>query len=287
MVIRPWQTGRRARMLAWVAAALLAGHASPSRAQIAGGVPKGAERADVLEHLDAPVPLELAFVDEAGAPVVLGQYFRKGHPVLLSLNYYSCPMLCTLQLNGLVSALKQLDWLPGREFEIVTVSINPKEGPELASQKKQSYLQHYGRMEAGNGWHFLTGRQDEITALAEAVGFKYEYDATTGQYAHAAVAYLVTPEGRLSRYLYGVQFDPRTLRYSLVEASAGRIGNTLDRLILLCFHYDAAQGRYAPAAMNVMRIGGGVTAAILAAFLFRAWRRESRRRRAAMAGIKV
>lgn len=256
---------------------LLATVWSQAQAQRLEPLPSYADDADIQENLDAPLPLDLDFVADDGTTVRLGDYFDRRRPVLLTLNYYSCPMLCTLQLNGLVDALKASDWIPGREFELVTVSINPRETHELARLKKQNYIRDYGKPEAAAGWHFLVGRQENITALADTVGFRYEYDEQTGEYAHAAVAYVITPDGRVSRYLYGVQFEPKTLRYSMVEASAGRIGNTLDRLILLCFHYDATRGKYAPAAMNIMRLGGGLTLLIVGAWVLAQWARERRR----------
>lgn len=261
--------------------------ASPVRAQVVRPLPDAAARADIEEHLDSTLPLDLEFTAEDGRVVKLRDYFTQSRPVLLTLNYYSCPMLCTLQLNGLVDALKQLDWTPGQEFQIVTASINPFETPDLARAKQGNYLQSYGRPEATDGWHFLVGTQPSITALAEAVGFKYEYDPETKQYAHAAVAYVITPEGKISRYLYGVVFEPKTVRYSLVEASAGHIGTTIDRLVLLCFHYDETRGRYAPAAINIMRLGGGLTVLILGGWMLAQWTREQRRRRALTAAAHV
>lgn len=247
-------------------------------AQILRDVPKEADEADIVEHLEAQLPLDLTFVDERTNTVRLGDYFGRGKPVLLTLNYYSCPMLCTLQLNGLVEGLRGLEWTAGDEFEIVTVSINHRESPALAFEKKKTYVTEYGREAAGEGWHFLVGQNDAIVELAETVGFHYEYDAQTGQYAHPAVAWIITPEGRVSRYLYGVQFDPQTLRYSMVEASQGRVGSAMDRLLLLCFHYDETRGRYAPAAMNIMRMGGALTAVVLGGWLFTNWLRGGRRR---------
>ena len=261
----------------WIASLALALSVSAAHAQVVEPLPKYADDAGLEEHLDAKLPLDLPFVDETGAPVTLRSYFTDNRPVLLTLNYYSCPMLCTLQLNGLVDGLRNIDWTPGHEFRIVTVSINPKETPELATGKKKTYLEAYGHPDAVDGWHFLVGAQENIEALAGAVGFKYELDPATGQYAHPAVAYVITPDGNISRYLYGVQFEPKTLRYSLVEASAGHIGNTIDRLVLLCFHYDASRGRYAPAAMNIMRLGGGLTALILGGWILAQWTRGRRR----------
>jgi protein SCO1/2 len=244
--------------------------------------PAALQDVGVTEHLDAVLPLDLGFVDENGKAVTLRQYFGGDRPVLLTLNYYRCPMLCTLQLNGLVEGLANMPWTPGDQFEIVTVSIDPKETPQLARLKKQNYMADYGRPQAAPGWHFLTSPQEQSVArLAEAVGFRYAYDAETDQYAHAAAAMVCTPDGRMSRYLYGIEYHPQTLKLSLLEAGEGKIGSTFDQMLLFCYHYDAGRGRYAPAAMNIMRAGGAVTVMVLGAVLLTYWLRESRRRRAA------
>lgn len=253
--------------------------AAPATAQVAGDVPAQLEEVGVDEHLDETIPLDLEFTDERGRTVRLGDYFRGDRPVILSLNYYRCPMLCGLQLNGLVDGLAELDWTPGVEFEVVTVSIDPTETPTLARQKKQSYLKRLGRPAAAGGWHFLTGKPAEIHALAEATGFRYSKDEKTGEYAHAAVLFVLTPEGRLARYLYGIEMPKKTLRLSLVEASEGKIGSALDQLILYCYHYDPSSRSYAPVAMNIMRAGGGASALLLGVVLSVLWLREARRRR--------
>jgi protein SCO1/2 len=199
--------------------------------------------------------------------------------VLLTLNYYKCPMLCTLQLNGLVEGLKELDWTPGQEFELVTLSINPLETPSLARLKKQSYIKEYGRPSAAAGWHFLTGVEDNIRRLADTLGFGYRYDEEQEQYAHAAALFLITPDGRVARYLYGIEYPARELRLALLEAADGTIGSAIDQLILFCFHYDPSTRRYAPVAMNIMRVGGGLTAVLLGTTLGLFWVRDARRRR--------
>ncbi len=218
-------------------------------------LPGGLEGVEVVEHLNEPLPLELFFKDDEGHTVRLGDYFNQGKPVILTLNYFRCPMLCTLQLNGMVDALKELKWLPGEEFELVTVSFDPTETPRLARAKKESYIGMYGDIRAAKGWHFLTGQQDAIKALTSATGFGYRWNAERQEYAHKAVLMICTPDGLLSRYIGNVQFDPSTLRLSLVEAGAGKIGSPFDQFLLYCFHYDAASGRYAPAAMNIMQVG--------------------------------
>jgi len=258
---------------------LLAAGLRPGAAQPADYRPRSLEGVGITEHRDAQIPPDLAFVDESGRKVTLADYFDGDRPVILTLNYYRCPMLCTLQLNGLIEALKELNWTPGEQFEIVTVSIDPVETPTLAKAKKQSYLSEYGRPAAAKGWHFLTGRQKEIRHLAAVCGFDYKWNEDRREWMHAAALFVCTPDGRLSRYLYGVQFEPQTLRLSLVEASSGKIGSPLDQIILYCLHYDAGAGRYSLAALNLMRAGGAVTVVLVGTLLAVFWRRESRRRR--------
>ena len=269
---------RRTIPLLAVAAVWLAA-AGPAAAQLANQVPEELQEVGVEEHLDAKLPLELEFRDEHGRVVKLGDYFDGVKPVVLTLNYYQCPMLCGLQLNGLLDGLKELEWTPGQEFELVTVSINPLETPALAAEKKQNYISRYGRPSAAKGWHFLTGREPEIRRLAETLGFGYTYDRSTGEYAHAAAIMVTTPDARVARYLYGIEYPPRRLRLALLEASEGEIGNTLDQLIMYCFHYDPSSRRYSPVAMNIMRLGAGATAIVLGLTLGGYWLREARRRR--------
>jgi protein SCO1 len=262
-----------ATLVAWSGAAVAQDRIEP--------VPKALERVGIAEKLDASLPLQLSFKDERGRDVTLGSYFKGNRPVVLTLNYYRCPMLCTLELNGLVQGLKGLAWTPGDEFQIVTVSIDPRELPPLAAAKKATYLEDLGRAQAQEGWHFLTGSQESIEALTRAVGFSYEYDKETDQYGHAAVIMLATPDGRVSRYLYGVQFESPTLKLALLEASAGRIGSALDRFILYCYHYDSNQGRYALAAVAMMRLGGAITVLVLGSVVGGFWLRERKRHQTA------
>ena len=278
---RSWARALPMALALWVGLCLVPGTAP---AQIAGNLPQELDQVEIVEHVDETIPLDLEFVDEDGQAVRLADYFDGKRPVLLTLNYYGCPMLCGLQLNGLVAGLKDLDWTLGDQFEIVTVSINPLETPALAKAKKENYLREYGRPNAARGWHFLTGRTLEIDALAEAAGFGYEYVQETGEYSHAAVAFVLTPDARLSRYLYGVVFEPKTIKYSLVEAAGGRIGSPLDQIILFCFHYDAEAGAYTPVAMNIMRLGGLLTAVVLGAVVGTFWIRDRRKQRADIAG---
>jgi cytochrome c oxidase subunit 2 len=232
----------------------------------------------IEQRLDAQVPLDLTFRDEAGRSVPLREYFD-GKPVVLVLAYYDCPMLCTLVLNGLTSSLTDLRFNVGREFNVVTVSIDPREQPALAAAKKEVYVKRYGRAGASAGWHFLTGDEAEIKQLAQAVGFRYAYDPATGQYAHAAGIMILTPEGRVARYLYGIEYPPKDLRLGLVEASHDRIGSPVDQVLLLCYHYDVATGRYAPVAVGLMRAGGALSVLVLGSFIFIMLRREGKRRR--------
>ncbi len=262
-----------------VALIMLVAIAGPAEAQLVSEVPEALDEVGVTEHLDAKLPLDARFRDESGEWVELGSYFDGERPVILTLNYYRCPMLCGLQLNGVVDGLEQMDWSPGEEFEMVTVSINPLETPELATAKKQNYLKRLQRPSAGSGWHFLTGNEPEIERLAETVGFGYTYDAESGEYAHAAVTMVITPDGRIARYLYGIEYPAKRLKLALLEAAEGSIGTTLDQLILYCYHYDPTNRRYSPVAMNIMRLGGSATALILGISLGGFWALEWRRKK--------
>jgi protein SCO1/2 len=256
-----------------------------AHAQLADQAPAILEEVGVTEHLDAKLPLDVEFLDEDGNRVVLGDFFDGERPVILTLNYYRCPMLCGLMLNGVVDGLEAMEWSPGIEFEIVTVSINPLETPELATAKKQNYIKRLQRPSVGAGWHFLTGREREIKRLAETVGFSYTYDPTTQEYAHAAAIFVCTPDGRVARYLYGIEYPAKRLKLALLEASEGTIGTTLDQLILYCYHYDPTNRRYSPVAMNIMRLGGGATALILGVSLGALWLREWRRKSRKAKGV--
>jgi protein SCO1/2 len=236
------------------------------------------------QKLGDALPLDLAFRDESGRAVRLGDYFG-AKPVVLGLVYYRCPVLCTLVERGLASGLKPLELEPGREFEIVFVSIDPTDTPETAAERKAATLASYGREATADGWHFLSGDEASIRALAEAVGFRYAYDASTNQYAHAAGLAVATPEGRLSRYLFGLDYAPRDLKLSLVESSAGRIGTPLDKLLLVCFEYDAAMGKYTAATLLILKAGATLTLAALVGFLLFALRRERRTGGVAAGGV--
>jgi protein SCO1/2 len=230
----------------------------------------------IEQRLDNQIPLDLTFRDESGREVKLGEYFRGDKPVLLTLVYYECPMLCNQVLNGVVGTLGAMTFTPGKEFEVVTVSFDPREGPELASKKKESYLKRYRRENAGVGWHFLTGDKASIDALSESVGFRYVWDEQSKQFAHASAIMVATPKGKLSHYFYGIEYSPKDLRLALVEASEGKIGSPVDALILYCYHYDPATGRFAP-VMAVLRVAGVLTVLGLAALVYYLTRRTRRR----------
>ncbi len=253
-------------------------------AQRVGPRPDELQEVGIEERAGELLPLELEFVDEAGQTVKLGDYFGGERPVILTLGYYRCPMLCGLVWNGLVTALEDIDWNPGEEFELVTVSINPEEGPELATAKKANYVRAYGRPGAEEAWHFLTGDEASIKALADSAGFHYRYVPEQDEYAHTAALILVSPDGKITRYLHGVMHDPKVLRLSLVESAEGKIGSPLDRITLFCFRYDHAEGEYTPAAMNLTRALLTLLGLALGTFLFGLWRRE--RRKKAVAGAR-
>jgi protein SCO1/2 len=251
------------------------GQEAPFEAPHEDGRPAPLREVAIDQRLDAAVPRDLAFRDESGAPVTLGQYFGK-RPVILSLVYYECPMLCTLVLNGLVRALRTLTFDPGHEFEIVTVSFNPRDTPDLAAKKKATYLAEYNRAGADQAWHFLTGDPDAIERLAQAVGFHYTYVPEEKQFAHAAAIMVLTPDGRISRYFFGVEYSPRDLRFGLIDAAGRKIGTAVDHLLLYCYRYDPATGKYGAIVMNLMRAGGVVTLLVLGGFIVVMRRRESR-----------
>jgi len=219
------------------------------------------------QKLGAKLPLEIELVDENGRSVRLGDYFGE-RPVVLSLVYYECPMLCTVSLNGLARALNVLALVPSQDFEVLTVSFDPSEGPDLAAAKKKSYLAGQEKPQAAHGWHFLTGSRESVARLTRAVGFRYEWDEETRQWAHPAGIMVVSPEGVITHYLYGVEYSPKDLRLALVDSANGRIGNVVDQALLLCFQYDPSRGRYSAAIINIVRIGGVLTVLGMAGLIF-------------------
>jgi protein SCO1/2 len=236
---------------------------------------------EIVERPDAPLPLDTPFLDDQGRKVTLRGYLAPGRPVLLGLVYYRCPMLCNLVLNGVVEAVRDAGLDPAQDFELVAISIDPLETPEIAAAKKASYVKALGVPGAEVRWHFLTGAEPEIAEVARAVGFGYRKDEKTGQYAHAAGIFVATPEGRLSRTLYGVRYAPRDLRLSLVEASRGGVGSSMDRVFLACYDWDRSSGTYGVAAMRLVRVGSVLTALLLGGLLAALWWRDARRHRTA------
>jgi protein SCO1/2 len=266
---------------------LLTAHCSllTVRAQYAqppmGPVPTGnstevLKKVDIEQRLGNQIPLDLKFRDESGREVRLGEYFARGKPVALTLVYYECPMLCNQVLNGAVGAFQGLSFTAGKEFEVVTVSFDPREGPELAARKKETYLKRYKREGAAEGWHFLTGDKASIDALSEAVGFHYVWDEQSQQFAHASAVMVATPRGKLSHYFYGIEYAPRDLKLAFVEASEGKVGSPVDSLLLYCYHYDPAVGRFAP-VMGVLRVAGVLTVLGVVALLLYLVRKSRRR----------
>ncbi len=235
--------------------------ARPETGPPATGLPTALREVGIDQNLNGQLPLDLVFRNESGEEVKLGNYFGK-KPVVLSLVYYECPMLCTQVLNGIVSALRVLAFKAGNEFDIITVSFDPRETPALAAAKKNTYinyLQEEKRASAINGWHFLTGDAENIKQLTETVGFRYHFDAQTDQFAHASAIMVATSEGKLARYFYGIEYAPKDLRLGLIEASENKIGNPVDQLLLYCYHYDPATGKYGAVVMNMIRVGGVIT----------------------------
>ena len=245
--------------------ALLLGASAASAQAVPSGIgPAAANRPSVLENvgfrpqLNAHLPLDLAFRDEAGRDVQLREYFTE-KPVLLALVYYGCPMLCNQTEQGVVGALRMLSFRPGRDYQVVFVSFDPRESPDLAAQKKESAMTHFRRPETASGWHFLTGGKESIDALTKGANFRYSFDQKSGLFAHASGILLLTPDGRISRYFYGVEYPARDIRLGLVEASAGKIGTPIDRAQLFCYQYDPTSARYSASILRIIRLGGVLT----------------------------
>jgi protein SCO1/2 len=227
------------------------------------------------QKIGEQLPLNLTFKDEHGTDVRLGQYFGGSKPVVMALAYFECPMLCTQVLNGMTGALKTISFEAGKDYEVVVVSIDPRDTPELAAEKKINYLKSYGRPNSAAGFHFLTGTNDSIKPLAASIGFHYAYDETLGQFAHGAAIYVATPKGIISRYLLGIDFAPRDLRLAMVEASENKLGTVRDQVLLLCYHYDPTEGKYGAAILNAIRAGFILTVGAFLTFLFVSHRRET------------
>jgi protein SCO1/2 len=238
-------------------------------------VPTALSKVSFEQRLNEQLPLDVEFKDESGRTVRLGEYFGR-KPVVLTFVYYECPMLCTQVLNGLESSLRVLNETVGKEFDVVTVSFDPKETPVLAAGKKKAYLERYKRPEAKQGWHFLTGDQASIDRLTKAAGFNYSWDEATHQFAHASGIVVATPAGKVSRYFFGIDYSPRDVKFALIESSNEKIGRLADRLLLYCYHYDPATGNYGLMAMRVVRLGGAVTLVALFGFVVVSVRRDHR-----------
>lgn len=251
----------------------------PANSQTANGLPKVLKTVGIEQKLDSALPLDTEFKNEKGEIVKLGDYFGKGRPVLVALVYYECPMLCNEVLNGLTGSLKGINFNAGREFDVLAISFDAREydKPGLAQNKKESYLGRYGRDGAENGWHFLTGTQSSIDAVTNAVGFTYEYDEATKQFAHAGGFVVTTPEGRISRYFYGIDYAPKDVKLSIMESAKSKIGSPADQLLLYCFHYDPSTGKYGFAILRVIRVAGAATLLGMGAMLFVFWRRNKRK----------
>ncbi|HEX4134849.1 MAG TPA: SCO family protein [Bryobacteraceae bacterium] len=244
---------------------------------------KGVDRPNALtgvtieQRLNSQIPLDETFRDEYGQTVQLRKYFGK-RPVVLALVYYDCPMLCTQILNGMVGAAKVLTFTPGKDYEVVVISFDARETPKDALPKKMVYMKDYGHPETANGWHFLTGNQDSIKKVTDAVGFKYKWDVYTATFAHASAIYVLTPDGKLSKYFYGIEYSPKDMRFALVEASQHKIGNAVDQILLFCYHFDPTSAKYTFLAMGVLRAAGAATVLLLGGLVIVMLRRDRRQR---------
>ncbi|MGZ6480367.1 MAG: SCO family protein [Bdellovibrionales bacterium] len=257
--------GLTPRLWAYDTKVLVTGHELPKELQGVG----------VDEHLGANIDLDMQFTDESGKQVPLSTYFHSPQPVLMAMVYYTCPSLCNYHLNGLTEAMKTLKWSTGQDFELVAVSMNHTETPDVAGKKKHNYLELYNRHTGDAGWHFLVGNEANVKKLAAQLGFKFYWMEDKKQFAHASVAYVVTPTGKISRYLHGIQIEPNTLKLSLLEASNGKIGNMLEQAVMFCFQFDPVKNKYTLYAWNIMRIGGILMVLLLALFLLPIWWREN------------
>lgn len=270
------RSGRAHIWIPALALLLLAGP-RPAPAQQTGQMPRQLEGTGIDEMLGEVVPLDLVFRNERGEKVALERYFDGDRPVLLALIYHDCPMLCNIVLHGLTATLEEMRWVPGEQFEIVTVSFNSRETPDVASDAKERYLAMLDRPEAAAGWHFLTGTAASIGALTDAVGFRYRWVEEEQVFAHPSALIFLSGEGKVSRYIHGIEYDPSDVRTALVEASEGNVGSAIDQAILYCFQYDPNSNSYVLHAQNLMRLGGGLTVVLLGSLLFMFWRRESSR----------
>jgi protein SCO1 len=250
------------------------GYSDPQKpGTVSTDVPPQLRDVTFKQRLNEMLPLDAAFKDESGRPVTLGQYFGN-KPVLLAFVYYDCPMLCTQVMNGVSSALKVMPFTAGRDFEVVLVSFDPHDTPAIAAEKKRAHLEYWSAENDAAAWHLLTADEKTISRVTSAAGFTYRWDEQTGQFAHISGILVVTPDGRLSRYFYGVEYSPKELRMALVESGQGRVGSVIDELLLYCFHYDPESGRYGVVVMNLVRLGGVLTVLFIAGFMLLIRRRE-------------
>ena len=247
----------------------------PSQTGVSNGIPAPLKTVGIEQKLDGQLPLDAQFKDEEGKIVDLGKYFNNGKPVILALVYYECPMLCNEVLNGLTGSLKGISFDAGKDFDVVAISFDARENekPDLAKNKKAGYMARYERAEAEKGWHFLTGTQEEIDKVTEAVGFKYHFDEATNQFAHAGGIMVLTPEGKISRYFYGIDYAPKDLKFGLMDSAQSKIGNPAEQMYLYCFHYDPSTGKYGLAILRVLRLFALITILGLGVMLFIFWRR--------------
>ena len=242
------------------------------------GLPEALQKVGIEQKLGESLPLDAEFKDEDGKPVKLGDYFAKGRPVVLALVYFECPMLCNQVLNGMTGSMKGISLDAGKDFEVVAISFDARENdkPDLGKNKKASYLERYGRPGTETGFHFLTGTQSSIDAVTKAAGFNYEWDEKSNQFAHASAIMIVNPDGKLSRYLYGIDYSPKDLKFGIIESADNKVGSAADQLLLYCYHYDPATGKYGFAVLSAMRMGGILTLLGLGAMGFVFWRRNKK-----------
>ena len=245
-------------------------------AGVSNGMPDALKDIGIEQKLGEQLPLETVFRNENGEPVKLGSYFEKRRPVILALVYYECPMLCNEVLNGLTGSLKGMSFDAGKEYEVVAISFDARENdkPDLAKNKKASYMERYGRPGTENGWHFLTGDQSAIDAVTKAAGFKYHWDEKTNQFAHAGGIMIVTPDGKMSKYFYGIDYAPKDLKFGLMESAENKVGSAADKLLLYCYHYDPASGKYGFAILKAIRVGGVLTLLAMGVMGFVFWRKN-------------
>lgn len=244
----------------------------------ANGLPEPLKKTGIEQKLGESLPLDTEFKDESGTLVKLGSFFGKGRPVIVAFVYYECPMLCNQVLNGLTGSLKGLNFDAGKEFDVVAISFDAQEfdKADLAKNKKAGYIERYGRPGADKGWHFLVGREESIRAVTSAAGFGFEWDEKSDQFAHAAAIMIATPDGKLSRYLYGIDYSPKDLKFGIMESAENKIGSPAEQLLLYCFHYDPSTGKYGLAILSFVRLGGVLTLLGLGAMGFIFWRRNKK-----------